>query len=179
VADGQPVDLLSDFGDCVAWLAQAGILNHENATQARARWEGTREAALAFEQARELRNVLGAAIKRLVEGKSMPRATVAAINVWLQQQSGHTEVVRVKGGYDKRFHTRLDAPMHLLVPIAESFADLLCYGDLSLIKKCANPMCVLYFYDTTKNHARRWCSMSVCGNRTKAAAHYRRKRLRE
>jgi predicted RNA-binding Zn ribbon-like protein len=33
---------------------------------------------------------------------------------------------------------------------------------------------VLFFYDTTKNHARRWCSMAFCGNRHKVAAHYRR-----
>jgi predicted RNA-binding Zn ribbon-like protein len=35
---------------------------------------------------------------------------------------------------------------------------------------------VLLFYDTTKNHARHWCSMSLCGNRHKVAAHYRRRR---
>ncbi|HNJ42487.1 MAG TPA: CGNR zinc finger domain-containing protein [Acidobacteriota bacterium] len=35
---------------------------------------------------------------------------------------------------------------------------------------------MIYFYDTTKNHTWRWCSMSLCGNRAKAAAHYRRKR---
>jgi predicted RNA-binding Zn ribbon-like protein len=64
--------------------------------------------------------------------------------------------------------------MQLIVPIAEAAADLLCHGDLSLVKKCGNPRCILFFYDTTKNHARRWCSMAGCGNRMKAAAHYRR-----
>jgi predicted RNA-binding Zn ribbon-like protein len=37
---------------------------------------------------------------------------------------------------------------------------------------------VLFFYDTTKNHARHWCSMTICGNRSKVAAHYRRLRGR-
>ena len=64
--------------------------------------------------------------------------------------------------------------MQFLVLIAVAAADLLCHGDLSLVKKCDNPRCILYFYDTTKNHARRWCSMAGCGNRMKAAAHYRR-----
>jgi predicted RNA-binding Zn ribbon-like protein len=36
----------------------------------------------------------------------------------------------------------------------------------------------LYFYDTTKNHTRRWCSMTGCGNRAKAAAFYERKKSR-
>lgn len=44
------------------------------------------------------------------------------------------------------------------------------------IKPCAHPHCVLWFYDTSKNGTRRWCSMAVCGNRTKAARHYAAKR---
>ncbi|RDI42529.1 CGNR zinc finger domain-containing protein [Nocardia mexicana] len=43
------------------------------------------------------------------------------------------------------------------------------------IKQCAHPQCVLYFYDTSKNGARRWHSMTTCGNRAKAARHYARK----
>jgi predicted RNA-binding Zn ribbon-like protein len=30
---------------------------------------------------------------------------------------------------------------------------------------------VRVFYDTTKNGRRRWCDMSTCGNRAKAARH--------
>ncbi|SUA79748.1 Conserved protein containing a Zn-ribbon-like motif, possibly RNA-binding [Nocardia otitidiscaviarum] len=42
------------------------------------------------------------------------------------------------------------------------------------IKQCAHPHCVLWFYDTSKNGARRWHSMATCGNRAKAARHYAR-----
>ncbi|EME55848.1 CGNR zinc finger domain-containing protein [Amycolatopsis decaplanina] len=45
------------------------------------------------------------------------------------------------------------------------------------IKRCsAYPSCTLYFEDTTRNGARRWCSMTACGNRAKAARHYHRER---
>ncbi|GAA4607900.1 putative RNA-binding Zn ribbon-like protein [Actinoplanes octamycinicus] len=44
------------------------------------------------------------------------------------------------------------------------------------IRACANDQCILHFYDTTKNGARRWCSMTGCGNRAKAARHYGRSR---
>jgi predicted RNA-binding Zn ribbon-like protein len=44
------------------------------------------------------------------------------------------------------------------------------------IKQCAHPQCVLWFYDTTKNAARRWHSMETCGNRAKAARHYAAKK---
>ena len=42
------------------------------------------------------------------------------------------------------------------------------------IKHCENPTCVLWFFDTTRNGTRRWCSMAVCGNRMKARRHYGR-----
>jgi len=44
------------------------------------------------------------------------------------------------------------------------------------IRKCANPVCPLRFYDVSKSGARRWCSMTTCGNRSKARNHYARKR---
>ncbi|TMR94989.1 hypothetical protein EJK15_31085 [Nonomuraea basaltis] len=35
------------------------------------------------------------------------------------------------------------------------------------VRKCANPQCVLWFLDVSKNGSRRWCSMEGCGNRAK------------
>jgi predicted RNA-binding Zn ribbon-like protein len=43
------------------------------------------------------------------------------------------------------------------------------------VRKCANPDCVHWFLDTTRSGTRRWCTMSVCGNRNKARRHYRRR----
>jgi predicted RNA-binding Zn ribbon-like protein len=60
--------------------------------------------------------------------------------------------------------------------IAESAVELLTQKDLALIKKCNDPICTLFFYDESKNHTRRWCSMDRCGNRAKASIHYRRKK---
>lgn len=42
------------------------------------------------------------------------------------------------------------------------------------IRLCAGPVCVLHFYDISRNGSRRWCSMAACGNRDKAARHYAR-----
>ncbi len=44
------------------------------------------------------------------------------------------------------------------------------------IRRCAHPSCVLYFYDTSRNGTRRWCSMEGCGSRAKASRHYARSR---
>jgi predicted RNA-binding Zn ribbon-like protein len=58
----------------------------------------------------------------------------------------------------------------LLVPVAEAVARLLAEGDFSLVRKCESSDCTLWFYDRTKSHHRRWCSMAQCGNRMKVAA---------
>ncbi|WP_233078887.1 CGNR zinc finger domain-containing protein [Rheinheimera soli] len=57
----------------------------------------------------------------------------------------------------------------LLGPVAEAVAQLLVEGNFALVKQCEHPDCILWFYDRTKAHKRRWCSMALCGNRHKAA----------
>ena len=40
-------------------------------------------------------------------------------------------------------------------------------GTWTRLKTCQNDTCLKAFYDHSKNHSGKWCSMSVCGNRTK------------
>ncbi len=47
--------------------------------------------------------------------------------------------------------------------------ELLVEGDFELVRNCEHPDCILWFYDRTRSHKRRWCSMATCGNRYKAA----------
>ena len=42
------------------------------------------------------------------------------------------------------------------------------------IKTCPGIDCGWMFIDETKNRRRKWCLMETCGNRAKAARHYRR-----
>jgi predicted RNA-binding Zn ribbon-like protein len=176
VEAGQPVDRLNGFESLMAWLVQARTLDEPQADDILGNWKGTREAESTFQNAVGLRSSLREMAERLVKGKTVPQSTVAVINQCLAHQTGHAELKRARGGFEKRFQADFRAPEQLLWPVAESASDLLCYGDLSLVKKCESSTCVLFFYDTTKNHSRRWCSMSVCGNRMKVAAHYQRLR---
>jgi predicted RNA-binding Zn ribbon-like protein len=172
---GRPGDRLNSFDSLVAWLAQSQTLDQKQAEEILGNWKG-REAGSILQDATKLRASLREMAERLVKDRTVPQSTVAAINGWLAHQTGHAELKRVSGGFEKRFRAEFRELAQLLWPVAESAADLLCYADLSLVKKCENPACVLFFYDTTKNHSRRWCSMSVCGNRMKVAAHYQRLR---
>ncbi|MBC7930941.1 MAG: ABATE domain-containing protein [Rubrivivax sp.] len=173
---GQAVDLFESFGDLVAWLREAEILSPAQERRALENWGGTREGERALQAARELRSDLKDMLKAIVAGKSVRQSTIEKINEHLRHQSGYAVLVKTRGGFEKRLHSDFDEPSQLLAPVAEAASDLLCFADPGLIKKCESESCVLYFYDTTKNHARRWCSMSMCGNRVKVAAHYQRAR---
>jgi predicted RNA-binding Zn ribbon-like protein len=61
------------------------------------------------------------------------------------------------------------SPSRALGMLAESVATLLAEGDFTLVRQCEHAECILWFYDRTKSHRRRWCSMALCGNRHKAA----------
>lgn len=58
---------------------------------------------------------------------------------------------------------------------AEGYLTLLRQGP-GRIRQCRHPQCVLWFFDTSRSGQRRWCSMSICGNRTKAERHANRTR---
>ncbi len=40
-------------------------------------------------------------------------------------------------------------------------------GEWERLKVCARDTCRWAFYDASRNHARRWCSMAGCGNYVK------------
>jgi predicted RNA-binding Zn ribbon-like protein len=48
-------------------------------------------------------------------------------------------------------------------------------GSWSRLKACRKEGCGWLFYDRSRNLSSSWCSMSICGNRTKTAAYRRRK----
>jgi predicted RNA-binding Zn ribbon-like protein len=48
-------------------------------------------------------------------------------------------------------------------------------GSWARLKVCPGEHCGWVFYDNSRNLSGRWCSMSVCGGRAKARAHYRRR----
>ena len=53
-------------------------------------------------------------------------------------------------------------------------ADL--QGTWEGLKACAGDDCNAVFFDRSKNHSGRWCSMSTCGNRAKVRAWRERRR---
>ncbi|MFI0355774.1 CGNR zinc finger domain-containing protein [Actinomadura sp. 9N407] len=59
---------------------------------------------------------------------------------------------------------------------ARALVELLRTASPDRLRRCAGHDCVLWFLDTSRNGRRRWCSMTGCGNRAKARAHYVREK---
>jgi predicted RNA-binding Zn ribbon-like protein len=171
VVDGTPTDLLGSFEDYVAWLRQANLIDDE----ARRAW-GRPAGRGALDAVKAFRRILRETAERLWKGGSFPPAALNAINEALARSRGSHRLVALKKGFEVVFDAPPASPEGLLEPLARSVAEFLTRSDLGRVKRCGNPDCVLFFYDTTKNRQRRWCQMAVCGNRMKAAAHYRRLR---
>jgi predicted RNA-binding Zn ribbon-like protein len=73
-----------------------------------------------------------------------------------------------------RRQRRWRSPDTLLFPIAKAMAQLVCEEDFQHVKACEGHQCTIMFIDRTRGHHRRWCSMAICGNRAKQAAHRER-----
>jgi predicted RNA-binding Zn ribbon-like protein len=174
-SDGREVDLIDSFEDLIDWALEAQIVERRQAASAKSDTSRSLRSSLVS-QAKELRTVLKSMAAALVAGRAIPNSVIDRINSVLAQKDGHYEIVRTPDGYKSRLDIGYEDIRDLMLPVAERAMNLLCHGDLSLVKKCGNPACVLYFYDTSKRHGRKWCSMNACGNRAKAAAFYERNR---
>jgi predicted RNA-binding Zn ribbon-like protein len=169
---GVRIERLGDGKDLVDWLQEAGAI--EAAPAARARDSGNGSLDEVARQAREFREWLRGFVTAR-RGKPL-RTTAAALAPLNELLAGDNSFQRIEPVGDGRRLLlrrvyRWESPGELLQPIAEAAADLICHQDFRLIRACAGSACTLLFLDRTKAHARRWCRMTVCGNRAKAAAH--------
>jgi predicted RNA-binding Zn ribbon-like protein len=171
-----PAEYIANGEALLVWLAAAGLLSRVEASGVRQRFTPAQLDALAAE-ARALRERLRSAVAawRRKGGAPGP-ALLADLNRLLaagptiavvESANGRTRVTRFRRG---------DAPAAVLTPVAEAFAELFTEGERRLVRECEAETCSLWFYDRTKAHRRRWCSMSQCGARAKAAAYRARRR---
>jgi predicted RNA-binding Zn ribbon-like protein len=121
-----------------------------------------------------LRESLRAMFTFVADGKHFPFTWAEPINEVLRITEGHDELVSHSGVWSLQFFARESGLEWLLAAIARSAAELLVEGPRAPIRRCANPACRLFFYDDSRTHRRRWCSMAVCGNRHKVASFLRR-----
>lgn len=178
--DGR-TEWLADGPGLADWLARAGLIEGSVAATFLDVPGGREALDAAAGQARDLREWLRAFVRRHAgSGLTAEAATgLDVLNDLLADADSHLRVEAADerpSGLRLRRVRRWTAPRQLLHPLAEAIGDLVVHADFRLIRTCEGPDCTLMFLDRTKSHARRWCSMALCGNRAKVAAHRARTR---
>lgn len=166
-------DAVGDFDGLVCWLEVASALDADRSQMMRRRaLQQPSGATAALIDARRIRAALRGLAERGAVAPQVRLDTLAEINRVLGRSAGTRRIeVRPDGTFARSFVPVGDAFAGLMIPIVESAADALILGELARVRRCADPRCSRVFYDSTKNAARRWCDMSTCGNRAKAARH--------
>ncbi len=174
-----PVDWLDSGEGLVRWLAQAEIVPTDVLDELKARAMPT-ELDKVAEQARALREWFRKFVRKYM-GRPLPSKALQELeplNKLLQSDETYSQISRHRergeDHFELRSMRRWRSPQSLLVPIAEALAKFVCEEDFARVKACEGHSCTLVFADHTRRQARRWCSMAVCGNRAKQAAHRNR-----
>jgi len=157
--DGKAIEFWNSDAEVLQWLARYDIVPA-------AKGDSFAQAELLL-QAKALRTL---ARKLITEFKEEKMSDISELNQYLHAFDTSPHLARDAEGkltLSRISHT--DSIGALLGPVAEAVAELLVEGNFTLVKQCEHPDCILWFYDRTKAHKRRWCSMALCGNRHKAA----------
>lgn len=162
VLKGERVDTLTRDVDVVAWLTRAGLAP-----------PAARRGLMA--KAHTLRAAIREISSATAAGRPPQAESLVALNGSLAKPSAAHMLDHSGTSFVRRLRPLGDDAAASLYPVAVAALRLFTERDPRSIKRCANPHCILLFYDTTKSHTRRWCSMGLCGNRAKVAAFARRR----
>lgn len=173
------IDWIDDGDGLLRWLEQSELVPHETLEAIRAQ-ALPGELDKVADQARNLREWFRGFVRK---HKGRPLSANALgelepLNRLLERDEGFSRVVsrRIDGRETLELQAtrKWRSPEALLLPIGEALGRFVCTEDFSNVKACEGPACTLLFADHTRGHRRRWCSMALCGNRAKQAAHRHR-----
>lgn len=172
-ASGSSNDL--SWEELIGFLQVTRIVSPERAEELLALTETDPQAAFELlNRAERLRDSLRHAFHALSHRERIPRESVVPINEVLRVTEGHDELVEAQRSWRIEYIARESGLDWLLAAVARSAAELITEGEETRVRLCANSTCSLFFYDNSRTHRRRWCSMSLCGNRHKVAAFAKR-----
>jgi predicted RNA-binding Zn ribbon-like protein len=173
----EPKELLKTYEDLARFGEDAGIMDPTQVNHLFGLSYAEPEAAQrALGAATQLREVMYAVFWAIVNKKPVPPAPLLRLNQYVQVAAQHACLVPSNGHFEWSFEAarnNFEAP---LWPIARSAAELLASDQLAYVRACASKTCLWLFLDESKNHRRRWCDMTKCGNRAKFQRFYRRQK---
>ena len=177
------IDWLDSGEGLVAWLAQTGLVP-EAALNALSARTPPGELDKVAKKARALREWFRGFVRRHMGRPLTPDAIreLKPLNDLLERDESFSRIAPARGDRGESLELQTlrlwRSPESLLLPIGEALARCVCDEDFTAIKACEGQNCTLVFADHTHRRGRRWCSMAMCGNRAKQAAHRDRLKTR-
>jgi predicted RNA-binding Zn ribbon-like protein len=173
VASG-PNELLASYTDLLAFIEQSEVLSRRHVGALRNNSESAQAKALIH--ALELRESLACVFYEIAIKGKPSRESLKRIEEYSLEAQDHRHLVWTRSSTgDETFNRALwgwkSSENSALLPIwtiALAAAELLTSTAVSHIHECRSPTCRWLFLDTSKNHSRCWCDMTICGNRMKA-----------
>jgi predicted RNA-binding Zn ribbon-like protein len=159
----------------IHFLNSTGIVSSERAAQLLGLPQIDPQAAESLLlKARRLNAALRKAFAATLRKHRFAGEWIEPVNEILRITEGHDELVGQDNIWKIEFVAREGGLAWLLAAVARSGAEIIAEGTQARLRLCANPHCGLFFYDDSRTRRRRWCSMAVCGNRSKVAAFARK-----
>ena len=173
----EPKELLKSYIDLARFSEDTGILTAEQVDRLFP-WsmQYKEDAEEVLKSAIVLREVISEIFYAIVQRKPVPAAPLAKLNRHVREATQHLNLVSGKGHFEWKFDSGIDDPYAPIWPIARDAAELLASDRLEFVRACASKTCEWLFLDESKNHRRRWCDMTKCGNRAKAKRFYVRQK---
>jgi predicted RNA-binding Zn ribbon-like protein len=174
-----PIDWLDGGDGLLRWLAQAKLVPADALDEMKAR-AMPGELDKVADQARALREWFRGFVRKHMGRPLTPKALneLHPLNRLLERDEAFGQISRHRHNDGDRLELQMmrrwRSPESLLLPVGEALAKFVCEEDFADIKACEGHICTLMFADHTRRRARRWCSMAICGNRAKQAAHRNR-----
>ena len=170
-------ELLKHYVDLARFAEDTGILGDQQVDRLMTKsMQYPDEAQRALASATRLRETISEIFYALARKKPVPSAALAILSQHVQEAAQHLVLVAGKERFEWKFEADgydLFAP---LWPIARDAAELLASERIEFVRACASKACEWIFLDESKNHRRRWCDMTKCGNRAKVKRFYVRQK---
>ena len=119
-------------------------------------------AAAVFQRAMALRTAVDRLFRAIAHTKRPGDRDLATVWEEYARAVAHGRLTPTGDGYDWSWQGKPDDLGRPLWPVPRSVVELLTGGDLRRVKECPGADdCGWLFYDTSRNGARRWCSMEA------------------
>lgn len=162
-----PSERLLSYDDLVAWAREQHLVNAAAADRllVEAR-KHPHQAALVLSRAKSFREALHGLAAAIDAGRQPPSDVLATIGDVLATAYANGRLVPHEGTLQWIAGNEDDLD-RIVWEIGRAAGRLVVSPRLARLRACAAHDCGWWFVDDTKNRSRRWCDMTLCGNREK------------